>query len=293
MLGTPIETHPQKNLVTSTNSSLPVNAPQPGLWTETRGRGTRIVFLHGFTQAGGSWNPVLRAFDDLCNSDRDSDSNSAEGFLPDLPGHGRSANIAIGLDATADLFANAFGPAVYVGYSMGGRVALHLALRHPHLVRGMLLFGATPGLATEHERTQRRDADENLAQDLEATNVAKFLTRWLSSPLFATLPPDPDDLALRRQNTVEGLASSLRLSGTGSQASLWDTLNTISAPTIVTAGDRDEKFTAIGQTMTERIKSNATFEAVTNAGHACHLEQPQQAARLLAKLVALVDKTER
>ncbi len=256
------------------------------------------MFLHGFTQAGGSWNSVLRAFDDLSNNnslnqENHHNSNSAEMILPDLPGHGRSANIAIGLDATADLLANAFGPAVYVGYSMGGRVALHLAQRYPHLVRGLLLFGATPGLATEHERAQRRNADEILAQDLEATNVSTFLTRWLSSPLFATLPHDPDDLALRRQNTVEGLASSLRLSGTGSQASLWDTLYTISAPTIVAAGDRDEKFTAIGQTMTERIKSNATFEVVADAGHACHLEQPQQAATILASLLALVDQTER
>jgi 2-succinyl-6-hydroxy-2,4-cyclohexadiene-1-carboxylate synthase len=242
------------------------------------------VLLHGFTQAGRSWNPVLRALGR--NHDIDSITDQAEVILPDLPGHGRSANAAVDLNATADALANAYGPAIYVGYSMGGRVALHVALRHPEAVRGLLLFGATPGLETETERSERRYADELLAQDLEATSVPAFLQRWLSSSLFATLPADPEDLALRGQNTVAGLASSLRLSGTGSQISLWDSLNTIRVPTIVAAGDRDAKFTATAQAMTERIGPSAVFEPVTDAGHACHLEQANQAATLLCSLLA-------
>jgi 2-succinyl-6-hydroxy-2,4-cyclohexadiene-1-carboxylate synthase len=279
-------------LVTSTNSFVPAvpavpsykPKPESALWTEVRGSGTRIVFLHGFTQAGRSWNPVLRAFD--THNATESDANHVEVLLPDLPGHGRSADTALDLNTTADLLASALGPAIYVGYSMGGRVALHVALHYPEAVRGVLLFGATPGLETETERQERREADELLAQHLEATDVPTFLQRWLSSPLFATLPTDPEDLALRGRNTAAGLASSLRLSGTGSQSSLWDSLNTIRVPMIVAAGDRDTKFTAIAQAMTKRIGPNASFEPVTNAGHACHLEQPGQAATLLATLLA-------
>jgi 2-succinyl-6-hydroxy-2,4-cyclohexadiene-1-carboxylate synthase len=244
------------------------------------------VLLHGFTQAGRSWNPVLRPL--RRNHDTESITDQAEVVLPDLPGHGRSASTALDLNATADVLSNAYGPAMYVGYSMGGRVALHVALRHPEAVRGLLLFGATPGLETDTERRERRDADELLAQDLEATSVPAFLQRWLSSPLFATLPADPEDLALRGQNTAAGLASSLRLSGTGSQISLWDALNTIRVPTIVAAGDRDSKFTAIAQAMTECIGPSAVFEPVTDAGHACHLEQPRQAATLLRSLLAKI-----
>jgi 2-succinyl-6-hydroxy-2,4-cyclohexadiene-1-carboxylate synthase len=240
------------------------------LWTETRRRGPRVVLLHGFTQAGQSWNPVLR-----------EEPIDAEVFLPDLPGHGRSSSTALDLNATADALANSIGPAVYVGYSMGGRVALHLALRHPLVVRGLLLFGATAGLKTEVERAQRRQADELLAQDLEQSTVAAFLTRWLSNPLFATLPSDPSDLGLRERNTVSGLASSLRLCGTGSQASLWDELHTIRAPTIVVAGDRDKKFSTIGGAMADHIGPNAAFETIINSGHACHLEQPKQASALI------------
>jgi 2-succinyl-6-hydroxy-2,4-cyclohexadiene-1-carboxylate synthase len=244
----------------------------PSLWTETRGRGPRMVFLHGFTQAGASWNPVLEACADL----------AADVVLPDLPGHGRSNSTALNLNDTADVLASTFGPAFYVGYSMGGRLALHMAVRHPNHVHGLLLFGATAGLATEPERTQRREADELLARNLEAT----VLQRWLSNPMFATLPDDPEGLLLRQQNTVTGLASSLRLSGTGSQDSLWGELETIRVPTIIAAGDRDEKFTAIGQALTARIGPNARFTSVANAGHACHLEQPQQATKLITQLLS-------
>ncbi len=256
------------------------NASNPRLWTEVRGHGTRVVLLHGFTQAGASWNTVLQA----CTE------HNFEAVLPDLPGHGYSAAAVIDLNATAEVLANSYGPAVYVGYSMGGRVALHVALRYPQLVRGLLLFGATPGLETESERSQRREDDEILARDLEATNVPAFLERWLSSPLFATLPHDPHDLRLRQQNTVEGLASSLRLSGTGSQASLWNSLDTICAPTIVATGDRDEKFTSIGKAMSVCIGSNASFLAIDDAGHACHLEQPQATADLLTKLLHQIEQ---
>ena len=248
----------------------------PGLWSESRGRGPRVVFLHGFTQAGKSWDPVLKAATGL----------NIETVLPDLPGHGRSSRQKLHLNDTADLLAQSFGPAAYVGYSMGGRVALHVALRHPGLVRGLLLFGATPGLDSEQDRIERRCADEKLAQDIEAIGVPAFLERWLSSPLFATLPRTAQDLTLREQNTVEGLASSLRLSGTGTQASLWPYLNTIRIPTIVAAGDRDQKFTQIGNSIVERIGDSATFATVVDAGHSCHVEQPDKAADLLRRLLS-------
>lgn len=276
-----------------------------GLWAETRGRGIRVVFLHGFTQTAQSWDPVVQAlaafkasktlgasaasaalsaldaFDAL-------DDDPYEVVLPDLPGHGGSANVAINLETTAELVAKSFGSAIFVGYSMGGRVALHIALAYPELVRGLLLFGATPGLKTEAERLERRTADELLAQELESIGVPTFLDRWLRNPLFATLPENPRDLQLRQQNTVAGLASSLRLNGTGSQESLWESLHTISAPTIVAAGDRDHKFTALGQAMAQNIGSNAAFVSVKDSGHPCHLEQPHQAAQLLNKLVGQI-----
>jgi 2-succinyl-6-hydroxy-2,4-cyclohexadiene-1-carboxylate synthase len=272
-------TQGNKNFGTANDSSTTQDPPtrgfQPGLWTETRFGGPRVVFLHGFTQAGKSWDPVLQLCGDL----------EAEVLLPDLPGHGRSSHIAIDLNATADLLAASYGPAFYVGYSMGGRLALHVALRHPGSVRGLLLFGATAGLQTEQERKNRLSSDEILAQDLETIGVPAFLERWLAGPLFATLPYNSADLQLRTQNTVGGLASSLRLSGTGSQSSLWDLLGTIRVPTILAAGDRDEKFTSIGRAMVNKIGSTARFAEVTNAGHACHLEQPHRATELLRQLL--------
>jgi 2-succinyl-6-hydroxy-2,4-cyclohexadiene-1-carboxylate synthase len=164
------------------------------LWSQWRGRGPRVVFLHGFTQAGKTWDPILKTASDI----------NVGAVLPDLPGHGRSSKLKIDLNDTADLLAQCFGPAFYVGYSMGGRLALHVALRHPATVRGLLLFGATPGLENEQDRIERRAADEKLAQDIETLGVPAFLERWLSSPLFDTLPLSSEDLQLRGKTPSKG-----------------------------------------------------------------------------------------
>jgi 2-succinyl-6-hydroxy-2,4-cyclohexadiene-1-carboxylate synthase len=197
--GTPTVTQHDKNFE-ETNNSLEESRRSglaSGLWTESSGRGPRVVFLHGFTQAGRSWDPVLHAL--RCLEAELEAEFGAEFVLPDLPGHGRSSHVQIDLNVTADLLAQSYGPAYYVGYSMGGRVALHVGVRHPSVVRGLLLFGATPGLESDPERSERRRADEELAHDLENVGVPAFLERWLRSPLFATLPRNPEDLQLRQK----------------------------------------------------------------------------------------------
>jgi 2-succinyl-6-hydroxy-2,4-cyclohexadiene-1-carboxylate synthase len=174
----------------------------------------------------------------------------------------------------ADLIANVGGNAIYIGYSMGSRFLLHLALAYPHLVRSLALLACTGGISNDDERNDRRAADEALAAELEADGVDAFLDKWLAQPMFASLPDYAKGLDDRRQNTADGLASSLRLAGTGSQLPLWERVRHIQAPTLTMAGDLDIKYTALAIQLAAAIGKNAVFRPIPAAGHAAHLEQP-------------------
>lgn len=196
----------------------------------------------------------------------------------DAPGHGTRSHVQADLVEGARQIAEEHGPADVVGYSMGGRLALHLALHHPESVGKLVLIGATAGLESEDERAARRAADEELATFLEREGLDAFLDRWLKNPLFATLPAGAAALESRRGNTVEGLAASLRLMGTGSQESLWELLPSLSNDVLFIVGERDEKFTAVAHRMAALWGGIARVDVVEGAGHAVHLERPHEVA---------------
>jgi 2-succinyl-6-hydroxy-2,4-cyclohexadiene-1-carboxylate synthase len=234
-----------------------------GLSVETRGGGpVRLVLVHGFTQTARSWEPVAAPL-----------AADHEVVLVDAPGHGGSSAIETDLPDGALALVEAAGTGIYVGYSMGARLCLHAALAAPSHVTGLVLLGGNPGIEDTGERAARVAADDALAAGIERDGVDAFLDRWLAQPLFATLPNDAAGVEDRRRNTAAGLASSLRLAGTGTH-DLWDRLGRIAAPTLVLAGEHDEKFTAIGRRIAERIGPGAVVATVPGAGHAAHLEQP-------------------
>lgn len=216
--------------------------------------------MHGFTQTGRSWDRVAPG---LAGHDV---------VQPDLPGHGGNAEEPADLWGCADRLADECGRATYVGYSMGGRVALHLALAHPSLVTGLVLLGATAGIDDGQERAARSAADDVLADRLEEVGTAVFLAEWLAQPLFAGLPEDAPGA---RSTDAAGLASSLRLAGTGAQEPLWDRLPVLGMPVLVLAGERDGKFRALADRLAAAIGANAEVAVVPGAGHAAHLERPE------------------
>src|SRR5262245_20270453 len=180
-----------------------------------------LVLVHGFTQNRKCWGSILPRLG------RDHDVTAV-----DAPGHGNASDVRADLWQTADRLA-AEGPATYIGYSMGARMALHAALAHPDVVDRLVLVSGTAGIEDEHERAARVERDEALAQSLERDGLDAFLVRWLEQPLFATLSASAHDDEARRENTVAGLASSLRLTGTGTQDPLWDRLRDLTIPTLV------------------------------------------------------------
>jgi 2-succinyl-6-hydroxy-2,4-cyclohexadiene-1-carboxylate synthase len=224
---------------------------------------SRLVLVHGFTQTRRSWDPLLPA---LARFDA---------AAIDAPGHGRSTDLQLDLVEGGAWLAATGGRGTYVGYSMGGRLCLHAALADPGAVRGLVLISATGGLDDPAERDQRRAADDALADRIEAIGVPAFLDEWLAQPLFAGLGPAAQGRAERLENTAAGLASSLRLAGTGTQLPLWDRLATLRTPTLVVAGALDTKFVALGERLAETIPG-ADLAVVDGAGHTVHLEQPSR-----------------
>jgi 2-succinyl-6-hydroxy-2,4-cyclohexadiene-1-carboxylate synthase len=242
-----------------------------GLHAVVEGAGPRVVLVHGFTQTHVSWRPVS----EFLVADH-------EVVAVDAPGHGGSADIHADLKTGAGLLAEAGGPATYVGYSMGGRLALRLALDRPDVVERLVVIGATAGIEDSAELERRRAADEALAVRIERDGVDAFIRWWLAQPLFADLDVAPDDLASRLANPASGLASSLRSAGTGTMdPPWWGELASIAAPTVIVAGERDDKFTALGRRLADEIGTAATLEVVPGAGHATHLERPEAVAALI------------
>jgi 2-succinyl-6-hydroxy-2,4-cyclohexadiene-1-carboxylate synthase len=245
------------------------------LHSDLRGSGQRLVLAHGFTQNSRCWGPL--------GHDLAADH---EVVAVDLPGHGQtSADLdETDLVTSGRLLAEAGGHGVYVGYSMGGRVALHLALDYPERVRGLVLIGATAGIDEPDARAVRRAADAELANRLLEQGLATFLDSWLSNPLFDGLRPQAAALPARLQNRPDGLAASLRHCGTGNQEPLWSRLAELEMPVLVLAGDRDAKFTELGQCLTAGL---ARAELVLlPAAHSVHLESPTATAEVIRRFVS-------
>lgn len=234
------------------------------------GVGPRVVLVHGFTQTLRSWRQVA----DRLTADHRVVS-------VDLPGHGGSGELRGDLTTTAAALGTAGGRATYVGYSMGGRVVLRLALDRPDLVERMVLIGATAGIDSPSDRKARRVADERLASAIEQDGVPRFLVGWLSQPIFAGLSVNEEDRQARLTNSAPGLATSLRDSGTGTMdPPWWDELPRIRCPTRIIAGERDAKFTDLGRRMAGLI-ADADLVVVAGVGHAAQLEAPEAVAELV------------
>jgi 2-succinyl-6-hydroxy-2,4-cyclohexadiene-1-carboxylate synthase len=224
------------------------------------------VLLHGFTQTGLSWAPVAM------HLQRDG----VEVVAPDCPGHGTASDLDLSLTQGARHLALQCGRGDWVGYSMGGRFLLHVALHFPEVVERMVLVSTTAGIEDEAERAQRREEDEQRARQLMTEGLEPFLRTWLASPLFANLSADAAGLESRMGNTAAGLASSLRRAGTGTQEPLWHRLPDLTMPVLVVAGASDAKFADLAFRMAELIPKAELV--LLDGGHSIHLERPQEFA---------------
>jgi 2-succinyl-6-hydroxy-2,4-cyclohexadiene-1-carboxylate synthase len=236
------------------------------------GEGPVTVLVHGFTQTASSMAPLARMLESRRRVVR-----------VDLPGHGGSASISSDLDGAASLVVDAAEgePFDLVGYSLGGRVALHAACQSPMNLRSTVVISASVGIADPVARERRLERDHKMAEELAASgDVEAFLERWLANPMFATLPRSDADLEGRRANTAAGLADSLRRCSLGAQRWLHDELEQLERPVLMLAGSRDDPFVAVAAATAAPCRS-VKCAVVAGSGHVCHLEQPALTARLI------------
>ena len=233
-----------------------------------------LVLLHGFTNTGAGWSGVIAAL----GGDRTV-------LAPDLRGHGSASHARpVSLEAVvADVAASAPATFALAGYSMGGRLALHVAVAHPRRVTRLILIGASPGIADAGERAQRRAADEALAEEICDLTIERFAQRWARTPVLAGQPPAVQAAvhADRLRNTPAGLAAALRGLGTGALPPLWDRLGELAMPVDLIVGERDATFRATAERMAAALPAG-TLHVVPGAGHAVHLEAPAAVAEIIA-----------
>jgi 2-succinyl-6-hydroxy-2,4-cyclohexadiene-1-carboxylate synthase len=244
-----------------------------------------FLFLHGFMGSSADWREVMVTMGDR-----------AYCIAVDLPGHGAS----LGLPPDTYTIEGAtravirtldnlrVSRPVVAGYSMGGRLALYLALRYPKRCAGLVLESASPGLESAGERAARRAADGSKAERLESGDFEAFLRDWYGQPLFAPLAQDEDllyrTIEARRRNDTGELARSLRGMGTGSQPSMWGELEGLSVPALAIAGELDEKYARVSSRMAG-INPRLESAVVPGAGHTVHAETPVAYNSLLWRFV--------
>ena len=207
-----------------------------------------LVLLHGFGGTRRAWDGVVGLLD-------------RERYRPlalDLPGHGEAADAPRPISfagCVEQVLAASPERFVLCGYSLGGRVALHVALAAPERVERLVLIGVNPGIEDEGERAARRRSDRALAEDLERGPYEEFIERWRTQPLFADDPPEVGALARedQRRNRPDALAAVMRGLGTGEMRPLWERLRELAMPVTVLVGERDAKFRALGRRMVESL----------------------------------------
>jgi len=248
---------------------------------ELAGDGPPVVLLHGFTGSAASWSPLV-----------DHLGHYFTTLAVDIAGHGFSDKPDYlepyeMRQAVRDIVRVVSSMRAYkahwLGYSMGGRTALRAAAMHPGAVDRLVLIGGSPGIALEEERQARVAADEQLARRIEREGVPAFIDYWESIPLFESQRSLPEEVRARiregrLRNSATGLANSLRGMGAGAQAPLHEKLPAITAPALIMAGEFDNKYVAIGREMAEAMP-HARFVAVPGAGHAAHIENPEDCGR--------------
>jgi len=244
-----------------------------------------VVFLHGFAGSADDWSLIM-----------EHGAGHFESYAIDLPGHGGSVHLD---ESDAYTFAGAArvvvesiqhvasGPVHLVGYSMGGRLALYVALQKPTLFASLVAESATAGIQDSNERKQRTQTDATLAKRILETPLENFFREWYTQALFTSLSDEQREkmISVRQRNDPTELARSLEGLSVGAQPSLWDRLPELEIPATFIAGSTDEKYVNLAARMADLCKRGQSA-IVPNAGHNVHVEQPDAFFRCIEKHLA-------
>lgn len=244
-----------------------------------------IVALHGFTGRGSDFAPLQA----LC-------AEYSDWTCPDLPGHGphplTDANPQATIEQIDRVAEENPNHRILLGYSMGGRAALHHAVSQPDYWDALILIGTNPGISDPTERMGRERDDATLSQQIEEEGIEAFMARWQEQPIIAsqsTIKPQWRTAMqeARSEHSAYGLAQSLRQFGQGSIPDLWPKLSTLHCPILLITGEQDEKYTAIAKKMLPLLP-NGLHHTLSKSGHMAHIEAPEVAAVTIGKFLQQV-----
>ncbi|KAL2582256.1 hypothetical protein AAZV13_15G229700 [Glycine max] len=251
-----------------------------------------LVFLHGFLGTGEDWINIMKTF-----------SGSAKCISVDLPGHGKSIlhgvkgageEPLLSLETIADLLHKlihhiAPEKVTLVGYSMGARIALYMALKFCTKTKGAVLISGSPGLKDKLSRKIRTAKDDSRALAVIAHGLELFVSSWYAGELWKSLRSHPHFnriIASRLQHDdMQNLAQMLSGLSIGRQPSMWEDLPNCRVPLLIMHGEKDTKFRKIAQAMMKALCSSLRSKhekgydihevvEVPSCGHAAHLENP-------------------
>ena len=241
--------------------------------------------LHGFTGRGSDFAPLQAIA-----------AESIDWLCPDLPGHGPDPLVDASPQATIQYISRVAqeNPShrILLGYSMGGRAALHHAVSQPDYWDALILIGANPGISDPTERMHREKDDAVLSQQIEEDGIEAFMARWQEQPIIAsqsTIKPQWRTAMqeARKEHSANGLAQSLRQFGQGSIPDLWPKLGTLKCPVLLITGEQDAKYTAIAKKMLPLLR-NGDHQVLEDAGHMAHIEAPEVATITIRKFLQQV-----
>ena len=233
-----------------------------------------VLALHGFTGCGNDFDCMRHTFPDVFFDAPDLHAADIPEDFPKL--------LAL-LESRFERLPEA-NPRVLLGYSMGGRIALHLALRLARNGRfrqgdRLILISASPGLKREEERAARRAHDTALSRKIfAAPDAAAFYAFWRTVPIIASQANIPEPwnsriLESRAAADKARWARSLETLGTGTLPSLWHELSEIKVETLLVCGENDTKFSQIAEAMNARLPHSCLVK-IPGCGHTPQLENP-------------------
>ncbi|MEM9941046.1 MAG: alpha/beta fold hydrolase [Planctomycetota bacterium] len=189
-----------------------------------------------------------------------------------------------GIESLAQQGSDPEAARVWVGYSMGARISLGLAIECPNQCQGLVFISGNPGLENEDSANSRSIADEQVAQKLESTPTRLFLNDWYDQPVFESTPKSIRELAIRKKldHKSSEWPAILRTYSVAKQPNYWHKINKLTIPLLVIAGARDQKYSGIANRI-ERLGSVSpiSVQVVPECGHVIHLEKPDVVADLI------------
>lgn len=262
---------------------------------QTLGDGPPLLMLHGFTGSIEAWQGIPAVLGRRFQTSAVDIIGHGESSAPETPERYSIPHAVTDLLALLDTLG--IERCAVLGYSMGGRVALHLALAAPERITALVLESASPGIDDPVERESRIESDERQARMIEEQGLAAFIDHWESIPLFASQRSLPEEVRQRQrelrmsQNPV-GLANSLRGMGAGVMEPVSGRLDEFQMPVLYLAGEFDGKYREIGEKMAE-IMPDARYIEIPGAGHTIHLERPDVYAETVRGFLASHALTDR